>query len=391
MLLQDRSILIVSASIGAGHNQAAKAIQNEILRQDPTVLVRVVDFIDGDNSYLNNLIKEAYLKMIEIVPNIYDFLYRWSQVSQRGAKVQNLMMRILKKSMLDICNEYHPDVVIFTHPFPCGAAAYLRRTGQINIPIMGVITDFAVHRMWVYNEVDLYFVASAELKDRLIQDNIDADRVMVSGIPIDYSFRATIRKKNARKELRLDTERPAILLMGGGLGLGPVKEALRSLNQIKEVLEIVVVAGKNMELQQSLTAYARRSHHRIRVLGFTDKIAVLMAAADLLITKPGALTSSEALAMELPMVFYKPLPGQEEENAAYLASNGAAIWVKSRSELNKTLVNLLAQDRKQLQLMKLKARLLKRPGAAPIVSRAVKYCIARTGQNRISMNMTGGK
>jgi len=363
MLSNLKNVLIVSASIGSGHNQAAKAIASHITSHYPQTQVNVVDFMSEENSYLNTIVKETYLKMLNISPNMYDFLYRWTQSPGKGSPVQNLFALTMKRSMAKLIRQYKPDLVICTHPFPCGAAAYLKKKRATNIPLAAVITDFAVHRFWVYKQVDLYFVAGTDLSVDLVKQGIPAWRIHVTGIPISPAFNTPWDDKDIANELSLDANIPTVLVMGGGLGLGGVKHALTSLNQLAIPMQLIVVAGQNAGLRDRLVEAAKSFRHPVRVLGFSDRIPELMNCASLLITKPGALTLSEALAMELPMLLYEPIPGQEKENAAYLTRKGAAIWLKDSEQLSRTVANLLMQPQ-QLQAMQQKARELRQPLAA---------------------------
>ncbi len=357
------NILIVSASVGAGHTQAAKAIAAGMRRLNPADRIEIVDFMAEGNSYLNTMVKETYLKMISLSPNVYDLLYRWSQPPRQYAKVENLVARAMKRSMLGLVRRYRPDVMICTHPFPCGAAAYLRRTREVKVPLVGVITDFSVHQLWVYDEVDLYFVAGEEMREDLAARGVSAARIHSSGIPIDPIFGKTVDAGPLMAELGLAVTAPTVLVMGGGLGIGPVLEAVRQLDSSALPLQIVVVAGKNTALRLQLEQAARLSRHPVTVMGFTDRIPELMAAAAILVTKPGALTASEALSLSLPMVLFSPLPGQETDNASYLAGHGAALLVNRLDGLKEAVTRLLSQP-EQLAAMRENSSRLGKPHAA---------------------------
>lgn len=362
MPLSFQNVLIVTASVGAGHDQAARAIGAEIGARYPAARVTIADFMGEENSYLNALLKDTYLKMISVSPQVYDLLYRWSQ-SRQLPGVQHLLARAMKRSMRRLYVRYRPDLIIFTHPFPCGAAAYLRRKGKLDAPLVGVVTDFSAHPLWVHDEVDLYFVAADETRDELVRQGAAAERVFPTGIPIDASFGRLLDRCAATRELGLTTREPTVLIMGGGLGIGPVADAVRSLDGIERALQVVVVAGRNAGLRRRLRAIARASRHSIVALGYTRRVRELMAAADLLITKPGALTVSEALSAGLPMVLVSPLPGQEEDNAAYLVDRGAAVLLADAGEAGATVAGLL--DRPQaLEEMRRLARSLGQPRAA---------------------------
>lgn len=373
-------ILLVSASVGAGHTQAAQAVKTAIECRG-WAAAEVVDFMAGENSYLNTLVKESYLKMIDIFPDMYDLMYRLSQMPLPGSKVQNLMAITMKRSMLTLVNEYRPDAIICTHPFACGAAAYLKRTHRITIPLIGVITDFAVHRFWCYSETDLYFVATSELKQELAMHGIDQAHIHATGIPIDPKFNhlpAPPDQAAVRQALGFTNNHPVILIMGGALGMGDLEQAVLAIDALPQPLNLVVVAGRNATLRRSLLAKAQDLVHPVKVIGYTRHISELMAAANLLITKPGALTISEALSMHLPMLLCQAIPGQEEENAAYLTREGAALWTQNSHSLADTMSDLLTKP-EQLGHMRDRAALLARPAAAQTIADIVWQNLFSTG------------
>jgi processive 1,2-diacylglycerol beta-glucosyltransferase len=366
--------------MGSGHTQAAQAVKAAFEIQELTTS-QVVDFMAGENSYLNTLVKDAYLKMIDMFPDIYDLLYRLSQMPLPGSKVQSLLAIAMKRNMLTLINTHRPDAIICTHPFPCGAAAYLKRTRRIKIPLIGVITDFAIHRLWCYNETDLYFVATPELKQQLTMQGIDNNRIHATGIPVGPKFSRrpdALEQAAVRRELGFANNHPVVLMMGGGLGLGDLEHAVLAIDALPLPLNLVVVAGRNATLRRSLSAKAQALVHPVKVLGYTRHIPELMSAADLLITKPGALTISEALAVQLPMLLYQAIPGQEEENAAYLTKKGAALWIESTHTLSSTVYELLTNP-ERLGYMREMASILGRPAAAQTIATTVWQELFLTG------------
>lgn len=358
-----KRILIVSASIGSGHHQAAQAVARQIACQHPQARVQIVDFMAEENSYFNTLLKETYLTMLNLSPNMYDFLYRWTHIASTGSPVQNLLGVVMKKTMEKLIIQYRPQLIICTHPFPCAAASYLKRNGKISATLAAVVTDFTVHRLWVYREVDLYFVGTSEMRLELQKHGISGRRTHVTGIPISADFQQVLSKQAVLQELQLSPVLPTLLIMGGGLGLGGVEQALASIAGCTIPLQIIVITGNNHKLRESLAANIQTFKHRVRVIGFSSRIPELMACADLLITKPGALTVSEALVSKLPMILFESIPGQEKDNAAYLAKKGAALWLQNNNELSATVQRLISSP-PQLQAMQAVAETLQRPYAA---------------------------
>jgi len=360
-------VLIVSASVGSGHDQAAKAVAAGIGRQCYRAKVEIVDFMGIENSYFNTLLKDAYLKVIDISPNLYDLLYRWSQNHQRYFKVQNMVARAMKRAMYQLCKEHQPDIVVCTHPFPLGAAAYLRKIRKLDAPLVAVMTDFSVHPLWVYSDVNYYFTATEEMAKELVKQGIQPQKIHSTGIPIDQRFSVGLDRDRMLSDLGLDPGKSTVLFMGGGLGLGPVEKAVITINASKMPIQLIVVAGKNAILRRQLELTEKLSGQPMMVVGYTNRIRALMAASDLLITKPGALTLSEAMAAKLPMVLYKPIPGQEEDNALYAVGLGVAVQAEGAADLTSLIGELINQPAR-LEAMKRKAERFSRPAAADSIA-----------------------
>lgn len=376
MAAAKKRVLIVSASIGSGHHQAARAIAAELMRRQDNLQVTIADFMEDTDSYLAAFMKEAYLKMLELSPNMYDLVYRVSQAPLPGFKAQGLLARVLQGGMAQLVRRHRPDLIIATHPFPCGAAAYLRDSRRLRAPLVGVITDFAVHRLWVYEHVDAYFVAAPEIKRELSALGVPARRIYASGIPVHPQFTANAGGRGILGELSLAADQPLVLLMGGGLGMGGIRQALASMDELKLPLQFVVLAGKNKELQEKLQEETKSLRHAVRVLGYTDRIPELMRAAAMLVTKPGALTVCEALVSETPLLLYEPIPGQEWENAVFLTQRGVALWAKNRQELKDGVTTLLTRP-EQVEKLRKEAEALRRPAAAAAVATAALALLRR--------------
>ena len=320
-----RKFYIMTASIGTGHSQAARAIAEAIQRTHPSDSVQVLDFVSSNLFSIDHIIKDGYLKMIDVFPEMYDHLYSDSQMSRFGQFSQKMLSLSFKRRMKNLIMATKPDAMIFTHPFPAGAADLLKAEGSISIPLLGVITDFDIHQLWIDRYLDGYCVATPDLKDLLETYDIDGSRIHVTGIPVRRAFYEKAKEREA-------FEKGTVLVMGGGLGLGNVVDNIARLDEVEEISKFIVVTGKNISLYEKVAALAEKLKHPVELHSYTNKVAEMMARSEILVTKPGALTCTEAMVMHLPMVLVNTLPGQERANAMHMKNLGCAEWVK-RGEL----------------------------------------------------------
>ncbi len=362
--MRQRRFLIMTASIGSGHIRAAEAVEGELRKQCPEADIRTVDFMSHKTSVFHGLLKDLYLRMLDFVPNLYDLFYKVSGGGSGGTLAQTMFAAVTCRTMCRIVEEYRPDAPICTHPFPEGAAALARRLGRRDdFLLAAVLTDYSLHQIWIYPRVDLYFTATEEMRAGLLKRGFLPGQVFAPGIAVQGNIGEVSSREDARRDLGLDGEGKTLLLMGGGLGLGGIEESLKDIEGIEANLTLLVVAGRNEDLRQKLEGFGRASHHRVRVWGYTDRVYELMAASDLLITKPGALTMSEAFVMGLPMVLREPIPGPEAQNAVYASERGAAVWVHHGESVGQVLAALLSDEGK-LRSMAACALSCARPHAA---------------------------
>lgn len=361
--MSGKNILVVTASMGSGHNKAANAVAEAIKRKYPVNKINVIDFMSTETAYFNSLVKDIYLKMLDHTPSVYEFFYKFTSDSTKGSTIQSVFAHAMKKDMRELIKKYEADMVICTHPFPCAAASYLKQTGEINIPLITVMTDFCVHQFWLYKNIDIYFTANDLLKKEMVNQGLLEERIFVTGIPVGYNFRVDYNRDDLLAKLKLEKDKPVALIMGGGLGLGGVKNALCQLERLKKDIQILVITGANVALWSEMNEYAQHSKHKIFVWGYSHNIQEFMSVATFLISKPGALTISEALTRELPMILHDPIPGPEVDNAKFVSDNGAAIWVKHQDTLDAVVREVLS-DATILPKLRNNAKVLKKPYAS---------------------------
>ena len=361
--MSGKNILVVTASMGSGHNKAANAVAEAIKRKYPVNKINVIDFMTTETAYFNSLVKDIYLKMLDHTPSVYEFFYKFTSDSTKGSTIQSVFAHAMKKDMRELIKKYEADMVICTHPFPCAAASYLKQTGEINIPLITVMTDFCVHQFWLYKNIDIYFTANDLLKKEMVNQGLLEERIFVTGIPVGYNFRVDYNRDDLLAKFKLEKDKPVALIMGGGLGLGGVKNALCQLERLKKDIQILVITGANVALWSEMNEYAQHSKHKIFVWGYSHNIQEFMSVATFLISKPGALTISEALTRELPMILHDPIPGPEVDNAKFVSDNGAAIWVKHQDTLDAVVREVLS-DATILPKLRNNAKVLKKPYAS---------------------------
>ena len=361
--MSGKNILVVTASMGSGHNKAANAVAEAIKRKYPVNKINVIDFMSTETAYFNSLVKDIYLKMLDHTPSVYEFFYKFTSDSTKGSTIQSVFAHAMKKDMRELIKKYEADMVICTHPFPCAAASYLKQTGEINIPLITVMTDFCVHQFWLYKNIDIYFTANDLLKKEMVNQGLLEERIFVTGIPVGYNFRVDYNRDDLLAKFKLEKDKPVALIMGGGLGLGGVKNALCQLEHLEKDIQILVITGANVALWSEMNEYAQHSIHKIFVWGYSHNIQEFMSVATFLISKPGALTISEALTRELPMILHDPIPGPEVDNAKFVSDNGAAIWVKHQDTLDAVVREVLS-DATILPKLRNNAKVLKKPYAS---------------------------
>lgn len=367
-------ILILSASVGGGHLRAAEALELALRELAPGCLIENHDVLGLASRAFRRLYGEGYLDVANRAPHllgfVYDVLDRPSRKDPAAAALRVALEKPNLRPFLKLLQARPWDLVINTHVLPAEIIASLRRRGKTSLPQMTVVTDFMAHRLWVQEPCEHYFLATPESAAYVRALGVPAARISVTGIPIHPAFRQPVRRGTCLQALGCRGERPIVLLLSGGFGVGPVEAILEGVLAIARPLEVVVVCGRNARLERRLAALEPHPPHRLRVLGYTTELDRWLAVADLVISKPGGLTSSEILARGAAFAIVNPIPGQESRNADYLLENGAAVKIGPLPTLTWKIETLLA-DPPRLRRLKRQARRLARPRAAFDVARRV--------------------
>ena len=363
-----KRILVLSAAVGAGHMRAAQAVELALREvAPPDAHIRNVDVLTLTNAPFRKLYGEAYLDLVNKAPHVLGYFYDMMDRPRRSNSTRDTLRRMVQRiNLRKLCDELECgewDVIVNTHFLPAELIAAMRRKRTIRVPQMTVTTDFETHRLWVNEPCDLYTTATEEGKLYLGHWGVEQSKVRVTGIPIHPVFAKDKSRDECLKRQGLVGDRPIVLQLSGGFGVGPIEQLFQAILAVEVPLEIVAVTGKNAKVKERLAKVAVPSRHRAHVLGFTDQIDELMACADLVVSKPGGLTTSETLARGAAMAIVNPIPGQESRNSDFLLENGAAVKINNVATMTHKLTKLLG-DGCELNRLKVNSKRLGRAGAA---------------------------
>lgn len=361
-----QKIAILSVSAGAGHVRAAQALQAAAEKWYPGVEAVHVDLMELVPKLFKTIYADTYIKVVERHPAFWGYLYDKTdreRVDSALSRLRIAIERLNTQKLRKVLSEIAPDHVICTHFLPAQLLARKIRKGSFTTPVWVQVTDFDVHALWLHERMSGYFAAHEEVACRLVERQIPANTVHVTGIPIMPVFSEPQSRSKCASEFGLDANKTTILMMSGGAGGGGIEVLAERLLRLEGDFQLVTLAGKNEKLLDELRGLASRYPGRLFPMGFTRVIERVMAVSALAITKPGGLTTSECLAVGLPMIVVSPIPGQEERNADFLLENGAAMKAYDAGALA-WRVNMLLDNRKRLSVMRENALRVGRPDAA---------------------------
>jgi processive 1,2-diacylglycerol beta-glucosyltransferase len=380
-------IAVLHATAGSGHKRAAQALAAAIAAIRPDATVREVDTLVFASRLYRGTYAASYNAIAARAPALWGALYRsWAlaPVNRGTAPVRLALDRLNLRRLVRVVERENPDAVVCTHFLPVEALSPRRGGGRLRVPLYCVITDFSAHPFWVYPHVDRYFVASERVATELATLGVPRERIEVTGIPIDPRFAVPIGRDEARARFGLDPRRPMVLVMGGGSGVGPLAELAERLAALTLAPQVVVVCGTNRRLRDEIDRLPLGRTGHIRTLGFTHDVDVLLEACDVVVSKAGGLTCSEALVKRTPLVIFHPTPGQEVSNAEYLESGGAAVHADSVEEVEATVTRWLTEPATRERVREAAGRL-----AAPHAAETIARCVlertsAAAGRERVT-------
>ena len=359
-------VLILSASAGAGHVRAAEAVERALGEAGAAREIKHVDTLQYTNKLFRTLYSKAYIEMVNKTPEVLGWLYDALDTPWKNERRRLALDKLNTRPFVKMLREERPDICVSTHFLPAEIISWLKAKERIAARQAVVVTDFDVHAMWLCHHYEQYFVALDETRAHLEALGVPAGKISVTGIPIDPVFAAAKDRREMCEKHNLRPGVTTLLLSAGGFGVGPVEKIVGSLLELKSPAQVIALCGRNDELKRRVekTAAAARSPRvTVRAVGYTTEVDELMTASDLLLGKPGGLTTSEALAKGLAFCVVNPIPGQEERNSDHLLEEGVAIRCNNLPALAYKLDRLL-QDPQRLASMRQNARRLARPHAA---------------------------
>ena len=351
-----KKILIFYASYGGGHLSAANSIKDYLSSNYENIDVELIDCMKYINKPIEKITTTAYNEMAKKAP------WAWGKIysdSQKGplAHITTRSNQVFAIKLLRLLREKKPDLIISTHPFGSQMCSYLKRKGKITSKIATILTDFAPHDQWLVGSdyTDYFFVAHNKMKEYLISKNIPENKIFATGIPISNKFLETFNTSKILSSLGLKENLKTVLFFAGGkFGLGKSRtlEIFNTLVNDFNNIQVIAISGKNKKMYEEFNQIVKIANKTnfIKIFEFVNNVPELMAVSDVVITKPGGLTTTESLVSGLPMIIINPIPGQEEENAQFLEHSNVGIWLKKQMNITKTISNFLSDNKKLKQI-----------------------------------------
>ncbi|HWP96673.1 MAG TPA: glycosyltransferase [Syntrophomonadaceae bacterium] len=377
-------VLVFSATFGAGHLRAAEAIIEEIRKRNPAAEITHLDWGGLLSPTLNAMIKGTYIGMIAHTPRLWGgFYYGTARISPES-KLQGFLNNMGKTSIQRCLQEVRPDLIICTYPTVAGVLAQMRLTGELSVPLVTVVTDYTIHSQWIHHGVDMYIVGCDDVSRGFISRGINPGCIHMTGIPVSEKFERAAQPSVLWARYGLHPGRPTLLIMAGAYGvLSHLKRVCRMVGNVSFPCQAIVVCGWNDRLYKSLDGVVDNCRNPILRFGYVNNVEDFMSISNVIVTKAGGLIVSESLTKHLPLIIFKPIPGQEEENAKFLNRNGAGRIAHNIDDLEQIILHLLKNPEELEQMRQAASQVL--PGRS--AERAVDLMLQLVEEHKYSMNM----
>ena len=354
-------VLILTVTAGGGHNSTAKALESEFLSRGAEVVLE--DFYLQVSKLLFELVDRGYRFSVQHMrrpyKTAYNSLERHEHVRRTVAVLGGnwLFSRKYARKLRDLM----PDVIISTHVFAAQMLNILKQRGLLDAPVIGVNTDYCIQPFWEeIGDIEYILTGSDLLNLSAIKKGIPERLLLPLGLPVRAQFQNTVPTEEAREKLGLDPKLHTVLIMGGSMGYGDMSSTVRSIDSIGEPMQIICICGTNERMKLNLEQVRTKS--KLLVCGFVQEVELYMDASDVLVTKPGGLTVTEAMVKNLPMILIDPIPGHEERNSDFLVNNGVALRVSETTSVDEALYYLLKHP-ERFDMMRRSLELIAHPYA----------------------------
>jgi len=365
--MEKKKILILHAPLGAGHGAAAEAIAESFAKRHPNIEVKNVDVLDFAFKVFKKGLPRAYFLISSKVPFVFKWMYKYHKRPSRHAFLSKISDVMLKgSSFLDFLKKFRPDFIISTNPLPMHLVSETKEKNIIDIPSANICTDFGFHSFWYNKDVNYYFVAVEEIKKRFVSRGVKSSAIIVTGIPIKSKFTKICNREQIIDKLNLNKSHPVLLIIGGKMGYGNLREILYNIKEKDKNAQFIIVSGRDARLKERLEESEYKNDPTVKIFGFADNLEELMTAADLILTKAGGITVAECLAKNLPMIINDVIPGQEEDNVRYVVLNKAGFKVKNERKCAEIIADLFLDSRKMERLRK-NCKKIAKPDAADML------------------------
>ena len=399
-------VLILSATTGGGHMTAANAMKNYIIDKDPTAEVLIEDTLEYDSPFLNQSVTGGYVYMAKNTPLLYGSVYNSTDKNTPINKTVEITTTILRNKLYPLIEQFSPDIVITTHPFAAEMVTALKTRGLINLPVINIITDFAVHKAYISDGVDAYIVSSREMVDDIVSRGVNRTKVYPYGIPVKSSFYKQIDREAVFESEGLDPDLPTILIMAGSFGVTDILKIYHKIVKSPEDFQVIVITGKNEKLYETFQRYLNKINIRntmieikqiihgkpispeklikrkkpvkaTKLLYYTTEVEKYMHMADIIVTKPGGLTVSESIAVGLPMAVFKAIPGQEVQNAEFLVKKNMAVKLEKNNTCTAVITDLI-KNKEKLESMRKSIKTFSRGNSSEHIYKLMLELIKRS-------------
>ncbi len=362
-------ILILSASTGGGHMSAANALKSYIESTDSSSEVNIIDTFQAISPALNKAVTGGYVYLATKTPKMYGIMHKISDKGTPLDKAVSLANTQVSKKLMPVIEQFQPDAIVSIHSFASEMASDLKKSGDIDIPIVTILTDFAPHQTYFHDGINAYIVSCNDMVESMVERGIEREKIYPFGIPIKQEFYNDFPRRETLKEEGLNPDLRTILIMAGSFGVTDVLKIYHSIVKVEEDFQIILITGRNDKLYDTFDRYLTKTALQnalieeynytesslktikkprkpkpskpTKLLYYTEEIPKYMHISDMIVTKPGGLTVSEAIASGLPIAAYKPIPGQEEQNVQFLVSKNMAVRLIKGKECTDMITFLL--------------------------------------------------